>query len=271
MKKKPLHWLGEHLLGHVVTGPIVYVLLVVAKGAYQEITNRETTAFILANPGWSAIAFLVAWLCIVFAYRGYGHLATYVRNKEILASAGLSGFWKHQTNEEKKADWESCAKQIGSHASGDIRILGVTGWQTFGSPESPLHRVLRGFQGEIKILLIKPRCKAFSTRARSINENEDAYEREIEKSLAFCKELAAAGKSIWVKQYTQPPIWKMIFTNQYLWLQYYKPTVHVDNTPVYTLFANREGTSLYYPLTDVFRKRWDLDGNDTVIQPGPNA
>ncbi len=119
-------------------------------------------------------------------------------------------------------------------------------------------------------MLIKPRCDAFTIRAKALGLKEKDYEKEIKNTIAYCEQLSAKGKSIIVKLYKQTPIWKMVFTENYMWLQHYKPDDHVDNTPVYTLFANEGETSLYFPLMDVFRKRWDYDDNETVVRPKVN-
>lgn len=266
--RKLTHWIAEHTLGHLVTLPIVGVILLLLEYALTTFGERQLLPYLLSHPIRSSISILGASLLLILMYRATGFAKAYIRNRELLAAAGLSGFSRHCTDLEKDQDWTICNQHLKTNPSNDIRILGLSGWETFGSPKSPLHELLKESSGEIKILLIDPDSDAFKKRATSLGKNNlRRLKADIAKSLEFCEELKKQGKSIWVKQYTQTPIWKMIFTNHYLWLQYYAPGIHVNDTPVYTFFANTDKTSLFYPLTNVFKKRWDVDGNRTVISP----
>lgn len=262
-----LHWTLEHTLGHVITLPIMGVLGLFAGWVLDEIAVLGIISYLSDHPARAAISLLLFGLLVTSLYRGIGYLGIYIRNREILASVGVSGFWLHSDSNDKQTNWESCKAKILADHPNELRILGATGWETFGRPGSPLHDVVQSFRGEIRILLIKPKCNAFKVRARALGVKERDYEREIKNSIALCEQLRDRGKSIVVKLYEQTPIWKMIFTDKYMWLQCYKPDQHVDNTPVYTLFANDSETSLYFPLIDVFRKRWDYDNNETVVRP----
>ena len=262
-----MHWTLEHTLGHVVTLPIVMGLGLALSWLLDEFANLRIINYLVTHPARAATTVLLIGLLVTSIYRGLGYLRIYIRNREILASVGVSGFWLHSETDEKQTNWESCKARVLADHPNELRILGATGWETFGKPESPLHNVLQSFRGEIRILLIKPKCSAFKVRAKALGIKERDYEKEIKQSIAFCEELRDKGKSIIVKLYEQTPIWKMIFTEKYMWLQHYKTDEHVDNTPVYTLFANDSETSLYFPLIDVFRKRWDYDNNETVVKP----
>lgn len=266
--KKKLCWIFEHTAGHVVTLPIVTVILSIGLWIVDEIANLRIFSYLISHPIRAVTALLLVGLFITAVYRGYGYLKIYIRNRELLASIGVSGFWAHSKKNDKETNWESCQQKILANHPNEIRILGATGWETFGKPGSPLHDMLLKFRGEIRILLIKPECDAFRVRTRALGINEKDYKKEITDSISFCEKLRDRGISIVVKLYIQPPIWKMIFTENYMWLQHYKPDKHVDDTPVYTLFANQDETSLYFPLMDVFRKRWDYDNNETVVKPG---
>lgn len=260
--KRGLRWFFEHLLGHVATWPVIALIA----GLYGKVSgsNDAVTSYIAHHPVRTSVALILLGLVSALGYRAWKIVREYVRLREIVNQAGLSGYWAHSTPDEKAADWTSCANEIGNSQTNDLRILGATGWETFGSPQSPLHKTLKDFHGEIKILLISPDCDTFKERARALHINEADYAQEIQDSIAYCAQLKKLGKSITVKQYKQTPIWKMIFTNNYLWLQYYHPSKHVDNTPVYTFFSNKSHTSLYHPLIDVFRKRWDRDKNPVL-------
>jgi len=112
----------------------------------------------------------------------------------------------------------------------------------------------------VYILLLKPKSRGFEKRVTDLAKNENRYKEEIRDSITYCRDLVDTHKkSIEVKLYEDEPIWKMIFSDRYLWLQYYDPADDVDKTPVYTLQTRDSSTasSLYYPLVRVFQRRWN--------------
>lgn len=254
------HWFFEHLLGHAVTLPAIGLFTFIV----GKTVDLQLSTYIATHPLRIASSLLALGLVSAGGTRVYLAGRRYVQLREIATSAGLNGFWPHSKDDEKIKNWNGCLQQIEKDKADDLRVLGVTGWATFGSPTSPLHNAFISCQGEIRVLLIKPGCSAFKERALALHINEIEYAKEIQDSLEFCKQLKRQGKSISVKLYEQTPIWKMVFTNNYLWLQYYQPDQHVDNTPVYTFFSNKERTSLYHPIVNVFRKRWHRDNNGLV-------
>lgn len=192
-----------------------------------------------------------------------------ISNAETLVQAmGISGFSPHTTKQEKRADWKSCNDKIKSNRAIDLRIMGATGWNTFGHKDAPLYRLLDQFQGEIKILLIKPdpTLPALIQRANEIGVPAADYVQEINNSIDRLKALKAKGKNISLKLYEQMPIWKMVISNDYMWLQHYCKCKNVEDTPVYSFFSDGdEGTSLFHALYSVWLKRWDIDGNPICI------
>ncbi len=154
-------------------------------------------------------------------------------------------------------------------AAKDIWILGATGYRTFARKDiesiAALREVLEEITGEIKILLLHPKGPFTISRANALGVPLDDYQREIMNSVNFLKELKNKGKSIALKFYTQRPIWKMIILDNFMWLQYYHPTKHVEQMPVYGISRSpkREEYSLFDPLYGVFQKKWYHDGNPT--------
>ncbi len=177
----------------------------------------------------------------------------------MLEGIGLREFSPHDSDERRTQDWDSCLVELNRSKPNVLCILGATGWETFGSPQSPLHDLLKHFQGRIHILLLKPDAAGFKKRTADLNRNEASYADEISSSVDYCKTLKGRyHKNIELKLYEDEPIWKMIFSDQYLWLQYYDPARDVDDTPVYTLQTRgaENQSSLYYPLIRVFERRW---------------
>lgn len=179
---------------------------------------------------------------------------------KMLEGIGLREFSDHGTEAKRSHDWGRCVAEIEGTKPSRLCILGATGWETFGSSQSPLHGLVKDFQGTVSILLLKPGSDGFKRRTKALNKNEANYRQEIEDSVQYCRKLKDEyGKSIEVRLYEDDPIWKMIFSDRYLWLQYYDPSDDVDNTPVYTLQTRAQATdsSLYYPLVKVFLRRWN--------------
>jgi len=197
----------------------------------------------------------------------------YVRRDLMLRQIGLISFSPH-AEYERAANWKACSDKIADELPNKIQILGATGWDTFGGGGSPFYSALESFQGELEILLMNPARSenpAMVARAKSLGERDENYIRSIMQTIGRCRELKNGGRRIRVKLYKQVPIWKMIVIHKYLWLQYYRPGVHVDSTPVYGVYADKDRHSLYWPLTQVFAKRWESDGNPEIdlSKPGP--
>lgn len=183
---------------------------------------------------------------------------------QLVRAVGISGFYSHATKAEKKRDWKACVEKIKSHRAKDLRIMGATGWNTFGAPESPLYKLLEQFNGEIKVLLMTPdpALPALIQRAKETQQNPAGYASEITRSVERLKALRGRGKNISLKFYTQMPVWKMLISNDYMWLQHYRSSKNVEETPVYVFFSDGdEGTSLFHALYSVWLKRWEFDQN----------
>lgn len=127
-----------------------------------------------------------------------------------------------------------------------------------------LRDILENINGEIKILLLNPDMPQTEMRALALGESLQKYRQDIENSIQFLKELYDKGKSVELKLYKQRPIWKMIIADDnFLWLQYYDPKKHVEDTPVYGVKRNPNKENLFESLSAVFTKKWEHDGNPT--------
>lgn len=188
------------------------------------------------------------------------------RYAQMLEGIGLREFSYHNTEQQRNSDWQRCVAEIRDARPNVLCLLGATGWETFGSPQAPMHDLLRDFQGRIYILLLKPDGPGFKRRVTDLDKNDFLFNQQIIDSIDYCKTLVQKHKKdIEIRLYEDEPIWKMIFSDRYLWLQYYDPADDVDNTPVYTLQTRDSSTasSLYYPLVRVFQRRW----NDRTSTP----
>lgn len=244
----------EHVFAHA----IYYALLVPLAGyvvsAYSDFPLKQ---YAVEHPVRLFLFWFVAGATCVISFKWYRGKKEIGRLTEIIEHTGVRGFLWHDDDKTLKADdWKSCAVTIENENPAELCILGLTGWDTFGKPSAPLHEVLKRYTGNINILLLDPDAQAFKNRATVLNINEQNYRKQVLDSLDFCKVLKSQGKSIEVRLYKRTPIWKMIQTNSFLWLQYYHPNRHVDDTPVYALFSDKDHNSLIFPFRDSFKRRW---------------
>lgn len=183
-----------------------------------------------------------------------------LQSKDLALSAGLTSFSPHLTKKDKRLDWDECRNKI--KVAKDLRIMGANGWDTFGSPSSPLHRTLTSFKGDLKILLLSdnPHAEAVRERVQDLNRNADSYVQQIQDSLNFLKNLKTidSKRQIEVRLYESPLNWKMIICNEYMWLQHYWPDRDIENTPVYAFFSDGGSapSSLFHPFHGEWKKQW---------------
>lgn len=182
---------------------------------------------------------------------------------------GASGFSPNHNLSETKRNWAECVGKIKATKAKDLRIMGATGYKTFGEKDSPLYTFLEKYDGEVKVLLIEPNANldALISRAAQTEKTPQNYADEVTKSVERLKDLVRnKNRKITLKLYKQTPIWKMIISNDYMWLQHYSTcSDDVHKTPVYTFYSDGDGgTSLFHALYSVWQKRWELDGNTLV-------
>jgi hypothetical protein len=146
-----------------------------------------------------------------------------------------------------------------AHGNGrSVMLLGSTGHRTFVDPEGDMHRVLSRCR-DARLMLLNPYSEGARTRAKSIVDPEVTPERlreQIQKSIAFLKELKAAQKDIRLKLYADPPHLKLIILGDHLWMQHYHPGIDVRSMPTYAFTHNQAPGSLYAPLYEYFTRRW---------------
>lgn len=187
-------------------------------------------------------------------------------NQGTLKKLGVRLFSSHLTDEEKKSDWiQTAADLSGSNLLSPLWMLGATGKETFGSSTAPLCDVLRNYRQPVRILLLRPYSKGFDRRVSDLNTNSENYAAEILDAIDFCVELKKRYQvDIELRVYSEIAIWKMIITSTQLWLQYYAPKKHVDDTPLYCFESVHQDMGLYSALKSVFQKRWVLDQNPKI-------
>ena len=219
--------------GYVVSHPILIALPVFAVTLYRFI--KSTYVFFKRN-----------WLRLL-------------QLEQMAKDVGIRSF-SHNNINQKDTNWSTCKNELKKTPS-QLNSMGSGGYETFSSPASPLYDYLRSATCDIRILLLNPESDAFKQRCASTRSSEDEYRNWIYASIEYCRDLKTKrNSSLEIRLYSDYPIWKMIYTEEYMWLQWYKPDVDIHSTQVYHLqsTAGSSQTSLYYPLTSVFRRRWNL-------------
>lgn len=264
------HHFKWHVYVWPATGFVAYLLNIFIVPLFSKPTHTGLGVYASTHPLRLAGGLLFLAFCGIAIQVWLKIRPILVREKQyahMLDGIGLRELSYHDTDERRSSDWQRCVKEITDTRPNTLCILGATGWETFGSPQSPMHSLLREYQGRVHILLLKPSGNGFKRRTADLNKNEAAFKREIDDSISYCRDLVKnQNKSIEIKLYEDEPIWKMVFSDRYLWLQYYDPSKDVDKTPVYTLQTRDKpnATSLYYPLIRVFQRRWN-DKTSTTI------
>jgi hypothetical protein len=271
---------GHHYIWHMLVKPLEYLTFAVAAYAFnfaarwingEKITIGWVTTLDYVKDNPIRVLFPLVFATVIFVlYRLVRSFAKVVVERAHLANEvsllrkrlghiGLRDFLPHDSAEKRSADWVACAESISEDMPQQLSILGAGGYETFGVKGAPLYELVSNFTGEIRILLLDPSCDAFEKRCGSLGHDKNKYSDWIYTTIELCARLQKQkGRKLEVRLYQDAPIWKMIFTPSYLWLQYYDPAKDVDETSVYLFQASVDPyrASLYYPLSTVFLRRW---------------
>jgi hypothetical protein len=146
-----------------------------------------------------------------------------------------------------------------------LYILGSSGWDTFGSQESPLHQALLTCN-HVEIILINPMSEELAHRVRDLSDvNLDEYRNQIYRTIDFLKDKRNEGNNpdrILLRMYSSYPMWKYIILGRYVWLQQYPANKHVKDSPCYAFHRienNKHGhtAGMYDHVFAQFKRRWD--------------
>lgn len=256
-----MHFFGT-TIGHAIGTLTLGLILTWFKSVRDKISFLEVLLNwreIISPITISVLIFLLFALAIKYVKIN----SQYKANLETLQHLGVKLFSLHSTTEEKREDWEMAKGHLAvSSKESPLWILGATGKETFGSSQAPLCDAIRKYEQPIRVLLLRPYSKGFERRITELNVNSANYEEEILDAIDFCAELKRRhSKDIEIKVYSEIAIWKMILTSKELWLQYYPPTRHVDDSPIYCFEFKGDPLGLYSAFKSVFSKRWMLDQN----------
>jgi len=141
----------------------------------------------------------------------------------------------------------------------DVMVIGSTGFRTFVNPEGDLHNVIKNCR-EARIMLLHPYSQGAKVRAKSISIPDitpENFGKQIEKSIAFLKELKAAQKNIKLKLYSDVPLFKLTIIGDYIWIKHYHPGLDVQMVPEYGFKHKQNPGGLYELFYQYFLTRWN--------------
>jgi len=248
--KEVIHFFGT-TLGHTL-GTFAFGAVVVW---FKALKNESTIAELFEHPLELATPITITILSVF----SIGLLLRLLRERRTIRCFGVRLFSKHSTKEEKDSDWNLLRQDINnaSELNSELWILGASGKATFSAYNSPLSDVLQVYKGSIRIMLLMPESFGMKTRASDLKQSDQSYIDEILDSIDCCKDLLTKyGRDISLRLYTGMPNWKMIITNQHLWLQHYSPSSHVENTPVYGFEPVADELTLYSGQKNEFSNIW---------------
>lgn len=263
-----IKWLGLLAFENAIAIPVLAAITILAQEAAIKFIGLTTPLW--AYPShhpfrmlFGALIFSASTTAFIRLVRKYKNLSYQNQyNQELLSRYGIESYWDGQNEADQMEAWSYCRNAIGSTPS-HLRIMGASGWETFGEINSPMHDTVKNFPGSLQILLIHPESLHLEERTDSLGVNLHDYKEDIYNSIEFLKNLKRKGnRDIELRLYKQPPIWKMVISGNFLWLQHYKQGQHVRVMPVYG-FASNAPTSLFHPFLEIFLKRWQRDGEQT--------
>lgn len=203
---------------------------------------------------WTSATIMAIW---VLLDHGLTFIVRSFKRRFLVKRVGIRAFLPRSTDQERKESWDDCVDHLLDAGNDTILIAGANGWETFGKEDSPLHEVIRGFSKKVQILLVYPYSEAIELRANNVGVGADKYREDLVKTLSFCKNLKNSGHNIEVRFFDWPPVWKMIFSHNRLWLQHYGPSKHVNEMPAYSFGRDPNPSSLYHPFYTEFTRMWE--------------
>lgn len=123
----------------------------------------------------------------------------------------------------------------------DIFVMSVTGYDVFVAEHRHLQKVIDD-SFELRVLLLNPYAPNASHRVQSLPGSEDLlarYRQECESTIGRLTRLAAAGKKVSLKFYDDPPLWNLIVTGEYVWVQYCHDGHEFKSQPEYVFELNK--------------------------------
>jgi len=259
--------IGYHIVILFLSAGIALSLPLVARSflAYWAKVENEKISLVSLEIG-------VAVFLIVF----FNYIRRSLQDRSLSKAAigaGLVSFFPKRGRDAQRR----IRKLKEKHGTGrTLMVIGSSGYGTFVDQVGDLSAVLEKCMGA-KILLVNPYSQEASKRIQAIGNSNltlEKYRAEVRKSIELLKRLKAIGKAVKLKLYSDPPLIKLVFLGDYLWLQHYHSDLGIQNMPEYVLQHNLKGHGLYTLFYQYFVQRWestripeyDLDTDELVFR-----
>ena len=281
--------LWEHILAAIAAKYFLEAMVIVLGGV-----SFVAWFWLLIRENWQiAVGSVVVFIPYIILWRRNARttsaqIAELLPYKSLAESCGFEGYRSLKTPLEKKAGWGDWVAR--TNAYDELSLAVFTGASTFAYDDSkeegekkhfsPLREALERHQGHLKILLMQTDCPAWEQCITAFGNGdageEQTYRTALEvgyqKAFDFCHHLARKRpdqlKSIEVRTYDRPPLWKMAIMGNFIWLQHYFPGEHVDDRPAYIVRRGVAG-GMAHSLKSVFDYRWET--GKTVIHRDENG
>ena len=142
----------------------------------------------------------------------------------------------------------------------ELLVMSVTGYDVFVTESRNLQRVINN-SFELRVLLMNPYGSGSRRRSQAWADADGVRERcsrECEETIRRLAELAAAGKKVSLKFYDDPPLWHLIFTGDYVWVQFCHGGHELKDQPeyVFTLSKSNPTEGLFPAFYVHFLNNW---------------
>ncbi|MDH5229740.1 MAG: hypothetical protein OEY38_06755, partial [Gammaproteobacteria bacterium] len=134
-----------------------------------------------------------------------------LRKRELSALATHAGLNIFLSNSGENEDQINIEKKLATSAANSrtIKILGATGFNTFGNNGSFLFDALQNCTGTISVILLDPseENESAEMRAKALGLDFTDYRKEIVRSVNMLAELKRKGKRVNLYFYKHLPLW----------------------------------------------------------------
>lgn len=253
-----LKWLPEHFFAAGITLTTVaclYWLLINWETEIVVEKVRNISQYLEHNLRWIEP---LSTIIIIFIIHIIARIIVRFREGKMAIDIGMFFHSPNTKNRFVKRSEEYIRKE--SMKCSRIKILGASGWNTFGKEGSPLHEALKTCD-EANIILIDPSSRFLVKRANDVNIDTQDYIKEVVDSIEYLKSLRTSGDNpgrIKLKTYDSYPVFKYIFLGRYVWVQKYPSRGHVRDVPItaYQRVSTSE-SGVYGQHHYLFSKRWN--------------
>ncbi|MGD0282804.1 MAG: hypothetical protein ABSB95_10620 [Dissulfurispiraceae bacterium] len=251
---KKQHEYPYNMIFHITI--LLIVTIILEQIITLEIAIRDMAGFVTNHKIYSE---MILGTILLSAYT---FAITYVGHIKLVRAAKKAGLFYYSLNKTTNSltDAKDFLIDRGSDAS-MIRILGATGWDTFGNDDSPLRAAIENCN-QIEIILLNPLSDIIEQRAGDIGGRPGEYRAEIYKSILKLKSIRDKGDGchrVTLKFYKRYPTWKFIILDRCLWVQRYPTNTHVKYAPCYAFMKLSDKAGFFDPFSDNFDSLWNSE------------